>query len=326
MPPATHPSSDPSLAAALDPARHDRDQRARLGVVYGVLAYAAWGLVPLYFKAVSSVPALEVLMHRILWSVVLLAILMLLRQQWGAARAALRNKRTVLTLLLTSLLIAVNWFIFIWAVEHGRVMEASLGYFINPLVNVLLGFVFLRERLRRLQTIGLSLALIGVAAQTYLLGSLPVVSLVLAGSFGLYGLLRKTARVESLVGLTMETIVLLPIALAYLLWLGVQGEGAFLQRSLEMDVLLVFAGVVTAVPLLWFAAAARRIQLTTMGFLQYLAPTGHLLCALAFGETLTWQRLLAFIFIWAALLIYSYDAARNRPGRRPRSGEAPLMD
>ncbi|MFG0252794.1 MAG: EamA family transporter RarD [Phycisphaerales bacterium JB038] len=312
-------------ASAADPAAQ-RQQRARVGVVYGVLAYGAWGLVPIYFRAVSTAPALEVLMHRVAWSVVLLALLMFLRKQWGVAREALRHRRTILTLLLTSVLIAINWYVFIWSVEHERVLEASLGYFINPLVNVLLGFVFLRERLRRLQLLGLALAALGVAAQTYLVGSLPVVSLILATSFGMYGLLRKTARVESLVGLTMETTVLLPIALAYLIWVGARGEGMFLTQSWPMDALLVFAGVVTAVPLLWFAAAARRIQLTTMGFLQYLAPTGHLFCALYYGESLAWQRLLAFGFIWIALVVYSIDAAMNRPGRRARKGEAPLMD
>jgi chloramphenicol-sensitive protein RarD len=317
------PSSPAPIA---DSAAALRQERARAGVIYGILAYGAWGLVPIYFHAVSSVPALEVLMHRVAWSVVLLSVLMFLRRQWGTAWAALRHRRTLLTLLLTSLFIAINWYLFIWTVEHDRIMESSLGYFINPLVNVLLGFVFLRERLRRLQILGLALAALGVATQTYLLGSLPVVSLVLAGSFGMYGLLRKTARVESLVGLTVETTILLPIALSYLIWAGVMGRGAFLTHTPGMDVLLVLAGVVTAVPLLWFAAAARRIQLTTMGFLQYLAPTGHLFCALYYGETLEWQRLLSFGFIWIALVIYSIDAAMNRPGRRPRKGEAPLMD
>ncbi len=306
---------------------HDeRQRRARVGVLYGVLAYGAWGVVPLYFKAVSSVPAMQVLMHRIVWSVVLLSLLMLLRKQWGVARAALRHRRTAATLLLSSVLIAINWFVFIWSVENDRVLEASLGYFINPLVNVLLGFIFLGERMRKLQVLGVALATIGVAVQTWLVGSLPLVSLVLAVSFGLYALLRKTARVESLVGLTLETYILLPLALVYLAWIGAAGEGAFLAGSLRMDLLLVAAGVVTAVPLLWFAAAARRIQLTTMGFLQYLAPSGHLLCALWFGETLAWQRLLAFGFIWLAIILYSTDAALHRPRRRPRTGEAPMMD
>jgi chloramphenicol-sensitive protein RarD len=300
--------------------------RARLGVLYGLLAYGAWGMVPIYFKAVATVPALEVLMHRIAWSVVLLVVLMTVMRQWGTARNALRHRRTCLTLLATSILIAINWFVFIWSVEHERVMEASLGYFINPLVNVLLGFVFLFERMRPLQIVGIALAAIGVAIQTWLVGSLPVVSLVLAGSFGVYGLLRKTARVESLVGLTLETTLLLPIAVAFLVYVGVRGEGALFAQSWRMDGLLIFAGVVTAVPLLWFAAAARRVQLTTMGFLQYLAPTGHMICALYYGETLDWQRLLAFGFIWVALVIYTFDAALHRPGRRAKSGEAPLMD
>lgn len=304
----------------------ERQRRTRVGVVYGVLAYGAWGVVPFYFKAVSAVPAMQVLMHRIVWSVVLLSLLMLLRRQWGVARNALRHRRTALTLLASSVLIAINWFVFIWSVENGRVLEASLGYFINPLVNVLLGFVFLGERMRRLQTLGVVLAGVGVALQTYLVGSLPVVSLVLAFSFGFYALLRKTARVESLVGLTMETYVLLPFALAYLAYVEAQGRGAFLAVSLQLDLLLVAAGVVTAAPLLWFAAAARRIQLTTMGFLQYLAPTGHIFCALYFGEELPWQRLLAFCFIWLAVIVYSTDALLNRPRRRPKSGEAPMMD
>ena len=190
----------------------------RKGVAYGIAAYGMWGLIPIYFKAVSAVPALEVLAHRVVWSVVILAPLVVMRGQWTQAWRALRQPKTLATLLLTTALIAVNWYLFIWAVAHDRVIEASLGYFINPLVNIVLGMVFLGERMSRWTAVAVLLAGIGVGAQVVMIGRVPLIALALAFSFGLYGLLRKTARVGSVVGLTVETSLLLPIALGYLVW------------------------------------------------------------------------------------------------------------
>jgi chloramphenicol-sensitive protein RarD len=267
------------------------------------------------------VSAPEVLAHRIIWSVVLLAVLMRVYGRWRVAVAALRDRRTVMTLLGTTGLIALNWFVFIWAVANDQVLQASLGYFINPLVNVLLGFVFLRERLRRWQTFSVMLAAVSVAYLAYSVGAIPLVALVLAGSFGFYGLLRKTAKVDALVGLTVETMLLLPLALAYLGYLAARQECVFGTESWRMNVLLAMGGVITAVPLLWFTNAARRLRLATLGFLQYVAPTGHfLLAVVAYGEPFARTHLISFACIWTALLIYSLDTARHsRPHASPRA-------
>ncbi len=298
-----------------NPNDHTHARRvARVGVVYGVAAYGWWGLVPIYFKAVAHVAPAEILAHRIIWSVVLLAVLMRLYGRWRAAVAALRSHSTLITLLGTTTLIALNWFVFIWAVAHDRVLEASLGYFINPLVNVLLGFVFLRERLRRWQTVSVALAAAGVAYLTFNYGQVPIIALVLAGSFGLYGLLRKTAKVDALTGLTIETMLLAPLALAYLGVLAWGHECSFGTESWRTDGLLALGGVITAVPLLWFTNAARRLRLATLGFLQYLAPTGHFLLAVAaYGEHFSQVHLICFACIWTALLVYSIDTVTHAP-------------
>jgi chloramphenicol-sensitive protein RarD len=286
--------------------------------VYAVGAYGLWGVFPLYFKAIKSVPPLEVLAHRIFWSLLFLLVLMAWRGGLRATRAALRSPRALAYLSVTTLLIASNWLVFIWAVANNHVLEASLGYFINPLVNVLLGFVFLRERLRPVQTVSVLLA---AAAVTYMAagaGNFPAVALFLAGTFGAYGLLRKIAPVEALVGLTVETGLLTPLALGYLVVQLARGEAMFGGQSTALNILLPLAGVVTATPLLWFAQAARRLRLATMGFLQYLAPTGHfLLAVLAFGEPFTAQHLITFGCIWTALALYSVDAWRSRPAVVP---------
>ena len=293
---------------------------ARTGVIYGVAAYVLWGLVPIYFKAVKDVSVLEVLAHRIVWSTVFLVLLTLLWQSWRTAFAAMRSRRTVLTLCLTALLIAGNWYGFIWAVEHEIVMQASLGYFINPLVNVLLGFVFLREHLRRWQTLSVILAGVGVVFLTIEGGRFPSLALFLAFSFGFYALLRKTAPVDPLSGLTIETLILTPPAVAFLAYEMVQGQAAFGAVSLRLNFTLMAAGLVTAIPLLWFAAAARRLRLATLGFIQYVTPTGHFLLALAYGEEFARAHLVAFVCIWIALVIYSIDTAlHSRPTLRPTS-------
>jgi len=285
---------------------------ARAGVLYGIGAYGLWGIFPLYFKALKHVPALEILCHRILWSLLLLLGLMWLRGNWPAARQALRSRRTLLTLGATTLLIAGNWLGYIWAITNDHVLQASLGYYINPLVNVLLGMLFLRERLYGWQILAVALAAAGVAYLTLAGGQFPSLALFLAFTFGCYGLLRKTVQVDALVGLTCETALLTVPALVFLAYQMGRGHASFLHASRQTDVLLLLAGVVTATPLLWFTEAARRLRLATLGFLQYLSPTGQfLLAVLAFGEAFTWTQGVTFACVWIALLLYSVEAARS---------------
>lgn len=290
-----------------------RESETRSGVLYGMSAYLFWGLAVLYFKALAAVPPFEILAHRILWSVPLLAGWLAARGRLGDLRAALRERRAVAILCATTLLIGANWLLFIVAVASGRVTQASLGYYINPLLNVLLGVVFLGERLRRLQMAGVLLAAAGVTYMAASLGTFPFISLILAGTFGLYGLLRKTVAVDGPVGLTVETSLLLPVVIGYLIVQGARGELTFLQGSRTTDVLLLLAGLVTTLPLLWFTNAVRRLRLATMGFLQYLAPTLQLLLAVfVFGEPFTRVHLVTFSCIWGALALYSVDAIRHR--------------
>jgi chloramphenicol-sensitive protein RarD len=289
---------------------------SRLGVFYGVAAYGLWGVFPVYFKAVADVPALEVVAHRVMWSVPFLVPLVILRHGVGAALAALRSRVTLLTLCATTVLIAGNWLVFVLAVTRGQVMQASLGYFINPLFSVLLGFVFLRERLRPWQTFSVLLAAVGVAHLTLAGGQFPGYALFMATSFGLYGLLRKVVRVDALLGLAVETALLWPIAAAFLAYWMLAGDAAFGASGGRTSLLLFAAGPVTALPLVLFAAAARRLRLATVGFLQYIAPTGHfLLAVLAYGEPFDAAHRIAFACIWVALAIYSVDSARSRPAR-----------
>lgn len=319
---------DRSTACALTPdlptpAEVRLARETRVGALYGIAAYGFWGLVPLYFKAVERVAPLEVLAHRVLWSVAFLAVLMVVRRNWRTAIAAVRDRRTLLILSATTVLIAVNWVTFIYAVAHDQVMQASLGYFINPLLSVLLGFVFLRERLRRWQQVSVGLAAVGVTYLALASGVVPGLALIMASTFGFYGLLRKIARVDTLSGLTVETSLLLAPALAFLVVQMARGQAAFGAGSARLDLLLMAAGLITAVPLLWFAAAAHRLPLATLGFLQYLAPTGHfLLAVLAFGEPFTHVQMISFGCIWTALVLYSADAVRN--ARPVRVSPAPI--
>ena len=281
----------------------------RQGVLCGLAAYLIWGFFPLYFKAVKHVPPLEVVSHRIVWSMLLLALLVTVTRRWREIGAAVRRPRIILTLCGTTFLIAANWLIFIFAIERGEVLQSSLGYFMTPLVNVFLGFALLGERLRRWQIVSLVLAASGVLVLSFRVGQIPWIALVLAASFGLYGLLRKTVAVDSLVGLAIETLVAAPVAFVFLCWLGWGGKGAFLAGSLHDNLILPLAGVVTAVPLLWFTAAARRLRLATMGFLQYITPSIQFILAVwAFGERFTPTHLIAFGCIWGGLALYSWSA------------------
>lgn len=308
-------------------ARRDAAAVARAGVLYGLAAYLSWGVAPLYFKiVVARAPSLEVVAHRVLWSAVFLVGLVIFRGQWPALRRVLfASPRVLAVLVATTSLISVNWFVFIKVHETDQVLHASLGYFINPLISVALGFAILRERLRLVQVVSVALAALAVAYLTIASGEVPLLALVLAVTFALYGLIRKIVAVEAMVGLTVETLLLAPLCIAFLLWAGVEGRGAFGVQSRGTDALLLAGGIVTALPLLWFTCAARRLRLVTVGFLQYLAPSGQFLIAvLIFREPLSTHRLAAFIIIWIALALYSVDAWRA--AKRPESGGPPGGD
>jgi chloramphenicol-sensitive protein RarD len=243
----------------------------------------------------------------------LTALLITLGRDWGRLRGGIRDRRTLRMLALSATLVAVNWFTFIFAVTTDRIVEASLGYFINPLVNVLLGMLFLRERLTRAQSVAVLLALTGTLNLTLSVGEPPWIALTLAVCFGFYGLLRKTVRIEAVNGLFVETAMLAPIASGYLLWLGWRGQGAFGATDLGTDGLLLFAGVITALPLVWFTRAARRLRFITIGLLQYIAPTLQLLIGvLVYGEAFTHAHWVTFGLIWAGLAVFTWDAVSRR--------------
>lgn len=291
---------------------------AALGVASSLGAYLIWGLFPLYFRAVSAVPALDVLAHRIVWSGVFLALVIGWQRRWRTVADGL-GRRALLRLLIPSAVsVAANWGVFIWAVEHGRVLESSLGYFMCPLLSVVLGVVFLKERLRRGQWLAVVLAGIGVAHEIAAMPGFPFVSLALATSFALYGLLRKLAAIDPVVGLFIESLLLAPLAIAHLLIVEAHGAGMLARPDPLVDLLLVLAGPVTALPLILFVAGARRINLTTVGLLQYLTPTCHLAIAvLVFGEAFSAERLISFAWIWVALAVYSCEGLWRRPAHRP---------
>jgi chloramphenicol-sensitive protein RarD len=298
-----------------------RDE-ARRGLAFGIAAYAFWGVVPLYWRLLRHVDAIEILAHRTVWGIAAFAIIAAGLGAGPAIRAALRDPRAVRALAASGALLAINWGVFIHAVATDRLLDASLGYFINPLVSVLLGMVVLGERLRRLQWTALGLAAAGVVQVALARGGLPWIALVLAGSFGLYGLLRKTAPVDALAGSTIETAFIAPLGAAYLGYLGATGGGALGHSDGPSHVLLVLTGLVTALPLVWFTAAARRLPLSTVGFLQYLAPTGQFLSAvLIFREPFAARELAAFACIWAGLVVFSVDLWRlaRRDARMPGS-------
>jgi chloramphenicol-sensitive protein RarD len=296
--------------SALQPATPPQeDQRTfRTGVAYATAAFLWWGASPIYWKAVGAVAADEMVAHRAMWSTVLLAAMLVARRRGAEVRALLADRRVLATLVLTTLLIAVNWLTYIWAMGHERVLEASLGYYINPLVNVLLGMVFLGERLRPAQRVAVGLAVVGVVVLTSEVGAVPWVALVLAGTFGLYGLLRKTVRVGPEVGLAAETTLLLPLAGLWLWHLGAEGRAAFPTAGLAVQGLVILSGVITVLPLVWFTHGTRRLPLATVGLLQYLSPTGQfLLAVLVYREPFSTPRLAAFACIWVGLAIFTWD-------------------
>jgi len=294
-----------------------RSMRLNRGILYGIGAYTLWGLLPVYWKALHAVPALEILANRMLWSLVFVLILLLVRKHWSWLRRASRDRRILITYFATATLLAVNWLTYIWAVNAGFIIETSLGYFINPLINVLFGVLFLSEKLRVGQILALVLAAGGVIYLTVSYGTFPWIAMTLAVTFGLYGLLRKTGSLESTEGLALETMFYFLPALSYLLFLGITGQGALAAGDPRTTFLLVGTGVVTGVPLLLFGAAARRITLTNLGILQYIAPTMQFLIGLfLYGEPFTGHQLVGFLFIWSALLVYTAEGLRHSRSKR----------
>jgi chloramphenicol-sensitive protein RarD len=295
----------------------DEPGTRRAGLMLGIGAYLLWGVLPLYFKALASVAPTEIVAHRIVWSLLFLGVLATLWRRWPAIRAAVATSRVLITLMITAALIGVNWLTYIYAVVSGHVLEGSLGYYLNPLVNVLLGVVLLKEKLSRAQMFAVLLAAAGVAVLAAGAGSGLWISLTLAASFALYGFIRKVAPVDSLEGLSIETALLAPLALGWILWLQQTGAIGFGQSGLAIDLLLALGGAITAIPLLLFTAAARRLPYSTLGFLQYIAPSlQFLLAVLAFGEPLTSAHLVCFAAIWTALIIFTADGWRAAVRRR----------
>jgi chloramphenicol-sensitive protein RarD len=286
--------------------------QSSLGILAATSSFLCWGLLPIYWKSLSEVPALEIICHRMVWSLACTGILLLAQGRLGETRLALGTLRNVLLLACSSSLIAVNWFLYIWAVNAGHVLEASLGYYLNPLVNVMLGMAVFGDRLNRTQAIAVGLAAAGVAVQVAAAGRLPWIALTLAVTFGLYGMVRKLMALESLPGLFVETLILSLPAGGYLIWLMAHGSGSLGHLGLTTDLLLAGAGIVTTLPLLTFGFGARRITMTTLGVLQYLSPTGmFLLGVLAYAEPFGAGRAVTFCLIWAGVALYTADGVRR---------------
>ncbi|EPO5782432.1 EamA family transporter RarD [Vibrio owensii] len=296
----------------------EEQQRSRQGVLLAIGAYTMWGIAPIYFKSIAEVSPLEILSHRVIWSFFLLAALLHFGRHWRSVRDIIKNKTKMMFLVSTAILVGANWLIFIWAVNSNHMLDASLGYYINPLINVLLGMVFLGERLRKLQWFAVVLAACGVLVQLFVFGSVPVVAIALAMSFGFYGLLRKKVSVEAQTGLFIETLVMLPAAAIYLLFIASSPTSNMLDNPMQLNTLLIAAGVITTLPLLCFTGAATRLKLSTLGFFQYIGPSlMFLLAVLIYGEPFTSDKAITFAFIWGALVVFSFDGLRyNRKSRK----------
>ncbi|MDO6774380.1 EamA family transporter RarD [Shewanella sp. 3_MG-2023] len=297
-----------------------QDIETRKGIILAICAYCLWGIAPLYFKLLADVSAFEILAHRVVWSFIFIIILMQFIGGFSRLTLLLKKPKQLLVLALTSVLIALNWLIFIWAINNGHMLDASLGYFINPLFNVLLGTVFLSERLRKLQWFAVALACIGVLIQLISFGSIPLVSLALAASFGFYGLLRKKVNIDAKAGLLVETAILLPVALAYLALTLDTASANMLTNDIGMNLTLVAAGIVTTIPLLCFAGAAIRIPLSMLGFFQYIGPSIMFMLAIfLFKEPFDIEKGVTFGFIWSALVLFTADMALQRRRRLKQS-------
>lgn len=291
-------------------------ENTRLGVFAGLAAYLIWGLVPVFFKQIAEVPADEIIAHRVVWAMVLMTAVIGFGRGFGDALRIARIPAQLARIALASALVISNWLVFVWGVNNGHILETSLGYFILPLFNVALGVLVLKERLRPLQWLAVLLAAIGVAMEVVRAGGLPWIALVLAGTFGIYGLLRKQLPLDAASGLFLETVCMTPPALAWLAWLSICGQNHFGGGGPTFlngrDLMLIATGAVTAIPLLMFAIAARRLPMTMMGFLQYLAPSiTFLLAVFVYDEPLGLSRALAFAVIWIGLAVYSFDLVRS---------------
>ncbi|MFA4968475.1 MAG: EamA family transporter RarD [Sulfuritalea sp.] len=294
-------------------------ENTRLGVFAGIIAYLIWGLVPVFFKQIAEVPAVEIIAHRVVWAMLLMTALIGLGRGFADAWRVARIPRQLTRIALASALVIINWLTFVWGVNNGHILETSLGYFILPLFNVALGVLVLKERLRPLQWLAVLLASTGVTIEAVRAGGLPWIALVLAGTFGIYGLLRKQLPLDAASGLFLETVCMTPLALAWLGWLAVSGQSHFGGGPgllTARDLMLIATGAVTAIPLLLFAVATRRLPLNMMGFLQYLAPSiTFLLAVFVYHEPLNLVRTLAFATIWTGLAVYSFDLFRSAGAR-----------
>jgi rarD protein len=286
------------------------------GMLYALTAFLIWGIAPLYFKHIGFVPAEEIVTHRIIWSCLFLILLVWWTKTGRQVLEVFQHPRYLALLTLTALLIAANWLLFIWAINHDHMLESSLGYFINPLLNILLGMLFLGETLRRWQWFAVALAVIGVVLQIVMLGTFPWIALTLAGSFAVYGLIRKKIAVDSLTGLLIETLVLMPVATWYLFIHANSATSQLSQNPLSLNLWLFAAGIITTVPLLCFTAGAKRLRLSTIGFFQYLGPSLMFIFAITlYHEPIVWQKWLTFLLIWSALVLFSWDAWRQNKQR-----------
>jgi len=282
------------------------------GTIYAVMSYLAWGLLPLYWRLFTAMPAWEVLAHRITWSFIFVAIVVIFAKRWRQLREVVSTRRSKIAVVLCSLLISVNWFIFIWAVNNNHVIESSLGYYMNPLISILLAVIFLKERLSPGQWLSIFLAGVGVLIMAIQYGHIPWISIALAISFSLYGLGKKLAKLDVLLGLTWETIIALPVALFYLSFIQIKGTNTFTTLPTLSIVLLLLSGPATALPLFWFAKATRLLPLSLIGFIQYIAPTTSLLLAIFFfHEPFSQVEFISFSFIWLALIVYTFVTVRR---------------
>lgn len=292
------------------------------GIFYAFGAYAWWGFFPLYWKLLKHVPALQLIGHRIVWSFVSLIFVIIILGQWKTFKDSLLNLRVLGLYLIAAVLIAINWFLYVWAVNAGYIVETSLGYFINPLISVLIGVIFFRESLKLWQWIPIGLAAIGVLYLTLSLGSVPWIALTLAFSFGFYGMVKKVATLSSLHGLSLETLILLIPAIVFLVISENSGNGAFMHSNFLTDILIIGAGMITTIPLLMFASAAKRIPLSLIGILQYIAPTiQFLLGVLFFHEPFSMSQFIGFCFVWAALVIFGFNSFSSYRARSVASAE-----
>lgn len=296
---------------------------AKLGQIYAVLAFLFWGaLAPIYFKQVANVEPLEVLIHRIIWSFIILIPLLFITKQVGVYKILIKDIKKLKYLALSTFFISINWLVFIWAVGNERIMETALGYYINPLVSIFLGYLFFKERMSRNQYIAVFIAFLAVLYQVISLGSIPLVSLALAFSFAFYGMLRKKVNVGSIVGLFVETLIMMPFALIGIYYLYSTNSISFLNSSDYINIMLTLGGIITITPLLLFNGAATRLKLTTLGFLQYIGPTcAFLLAVFVYNEEFTFNKMITFILIWIALAIFSLDSIKKYRQGKLKSNE-----